>query len=75
MFLKVSAFEVAFFSLDRPDRDFLVGKSLVEQHADNVGLESESARVRMPTHDVIAKVNGEPVVVMKAKAADQIHQP
>src|SRR5262245_66187311 len=29
----------------------------------------------MPTHDVVAEMNGEPVVVMKTEAADQIHQP
>ena len=61
-------------ALDRPHRDFLVGEALVQQHADDVGLEAEAARVGMPAHHVVAQVDGKTVVVVQAKPADQVDQ-
>src|SRR5437764_11145509 len=53
---------LSLLALDRPHRDLLVGKSLVQQHADDVGLKSEASRVRMPAHHVVAQVDGKPIV-------------
>ena len=57
---------------DSFDRDLLVAEALVEQQADDVGLESEAARVGVPAHHVIAQMHRKPVVVMQPKTADQI---
>src|SRR5208282_4307826 len=62
----------AHTSFDGFDRHFLVAEALVEQHADDVGLEAEAAGVGMPAHHVVAQVHRKAVVIIEAKAADEI---
>src|SRR6476646_7609707 len=72
--LERQCLRVTLFSFDRANGDFLERAPLIEQHAYDVCLESKSTCVRMPAHNVIAKMNGEPVIVIETKAAYEIHQ-
>src|SRR5579864_8178323 len=57
-------------TLDRFDGHFLVAESLIEQHADDIGLKAEAERIGVPADHVVTQMHREPIVVMQAKAAD-----
>src|SRR3954447_10382262 len=51
-----------YFTFDGPDRHFLIRESLVQHQANDVCLKSESARIGMPAHDIMAQMDGKTVI-------------
>jgi hypothetical protein len=56
------------------DRNLDVRRLEVEQPGDQVGLETETVRVRMPAHHVVAKMDRKPVVITDRITTQQIHE-
>ena len=56
------------------NRDLDMAESPGKQPGEEVGLESESVGIRMPTHHVVAEVDGKTVVVPDRITAQPIHK-
>src|SRR4051794_39068006 len=69
-----SAGAARYFTFHSPDRHFLISESLIQHQANDVCLKSESARVWMPAHDIMAQMDGKTVVVVQIVIADRVDE-
>jgi len=61
--------------LNSGNRDFLVAKAEINHQAEDVGLETEPARIWMPAHHIVTQVHRQTIVVVQPVAGHKVHQP
>lgn len=49
-------------------------KSKIDQHAKDLGLKTKPAGIRVPTHDVMAQMYGQAIIIVDTITGDQIDE-